>query len=157
MNKKLSREELTREIHDILNEHRSGSLATVIDDFPRSSPVLYFTGNDMDLYIVSAGGDKFKAIEKNNNVCLLVNSDYINYKKIKGVQVFGKAQTSIENKNIIEEAKKYSPDKHLIEEHKDIKIIKIIPDEIVYLNSLEEGNRTKQILKNGEVIIKEVQ
>ncbi|WP_252187574.1 pyridoxamine 5'-phosphate oxidase family protein [Anaeromonas gelatinilytica] len=155
MNNKLSKEELVREIHDVLNEHRSGTLATVLENYPRSSPVIYFTGNDMDIYILSAGGDKFKAIENNNNVCFLVNTEYIDYKRIKGAQVFGKATTSVNDSSIIEEAKKYIFDKHLLEQHNDIKIIKIIPEEIVYLDSLEEGNRTKQVLKNGEVQIKE--
>ncbi|MBS4539490.1 pyridoxamine 5'-phosphate oxidase family protein [Clostridium sp. D2Q-11] len=155
MNNKLSKNELTREIHDVLNEHRSGTLATVLGDYPRSSPVIYFTGNDMDIYILSAGGDKFRAIEKNNNVCFLVNTEYIDYKRIKGLQVFGKAITSTKDSSIMEEAKKYIYDKHLLEQHEDIKIIKVIPEEIVYLDSLQEGNRTKQILKNGEVQTKD--
>ena len=31
-----------------------------------------------------------------------------------------------------------------------LNVIKIIPEEIVYLNSLGDGDRTKQILKLGE-------
>ena len=46
-----------------------------------------------------------------------------------------------------------------LKEHKNEKtklhVIKIIPTEIVYLDSLKDGDRTKQILKQDQVLIKE--
>ena len=36
-----------------------------------------------------------------------------------------------------------------------LNVIKIVPEEIVYLNSLEDGERTKQILKGNQVLVKE--
>ena len=155
MNKKMSHGELKREILDFLNEHKSASLATCMNNIPRSSPVQYFIGNGMDIYILSAGGEKFDAIEGNNNVCLLVNTEYLTYKKIKGVQVFGKASTSISNEQLIDEAMKYCSDSYLLKYERDlVKVIKIVPDQIVYLDALG-GDRTKQILRNDEVVVKE--
>ncbi|MBC2579464.1 pyridoxamine 5'-phosphate oxidase family protein [Clostridium sp. DJ247] len=156
MNTKMVPSELKRHIVEFLKEYKSGSLATCIKGIPRSSPVQYFMGNNLDIYIISAGGDKFDAIKENPNVCLLVNTEYISYRQIKGVQVFGKASTSVENSSLFDEAKEYCPDKNIMIQEKDkIKVIKIHPDEIVYLDSLSTGNRTKQILRNDQVVIKE--
>ncbi|QUH21642.1 pyridoxamine 5'-phosphate oxidase family protein [Alkaliphilus sp. B6464] len=154
--REMSPMELRDHIISFLKEHKSGSLATYLDGRPRCSPIQYFVGNEMDIYILSAGGDKFKAIEENPDVCLLVNTEYINFRKIKGVQVFGKATTSIENRTLFEEALKYSPDPHLIEMNREsLKVIKIVPHEVVYLDSLEDGDRTKQILEHNRVTLKE--
>ena len=149
-------QELKENILTFLKGHKEGSLGTCLNNIPRSSPVQYFVGEDMDIYIISAGGDKFKAIAQNPNVCLLVNTGYINYRQIKGVQVFGKATTSLDNPNLVEEAKRFHPTPYEIDhERNNIKIIKIKPMEIVYLDSLGDGDRTKLILKNENIIVKE--
>jgi uncharacterized pyridoxamine 5'-phosphate oxidase family protein len=154
MNKQMSPSELEGHILDFLKEHKSAALATCINNIPRSSPVQYFMGKDMDIYILSAGGEKFKAIAQNSNVCLLVNTEYINHRQIKGVQVFGQAITTMDNAELYKEAKEYCPEPYLMEHEKDIlKVIKIVPKEIVYLDALENGDRTKQILKKREVVL----
>ncbi|HHW66921.1 MAG: uncharacterized protein PWP07_794 [Epulopiscium sp.] len=158
MNKTMSSEELREAIEEFMLEHRSASLATCKDNVPRSSPVQFFLGKDLSVFILSAGGEKFDAIKANPNVCLLVNTEYINYRKIKGVQVFGKATTNMEAPEIFEEAKVYCPEPFLMDhEGERLKVIKIIPQKIVYLDSLEDGDRTKQILdlKANRVQIKE--
>lgn len=156
MNKTMDPVELKEHIRDFLKEHRQASLATCLRNVPRSSPVQYFLGNDLDIYVCSAGGEKFKAIAENPTVCLLVNTEYINYRRIKGVQVFGVAKSSTEDPFLIDEAKIYAPDPYLFDyAGDDLKVIKIVPYEIVYLNSLEKGDRTKQILKLNTVELKE--
>jgi len=158
MKEKMSSAELSKHVEEFLSEHNEGALATVYNNIPRCSPVQYFLGDHLNVYIVSAGGEKFKAIEQNPNVCLLVNTDYINYRRIKGVQLFGTAITSIKDPSIFDEAMMYSPDPYILEkERNSVKIIKIVPKEIVYLNSLKEGDRTKQILRENQVIVKEDQ
>ncbi|MBC8589767.1 pyridoxamine 5'-phosphate oxidase family protein [Wansuia hejianensis] len=154
INKQMDIGELRNEVNDFLLEHKEGSLATSIGNIPRSSPVQYFVGKNMDIYILSAGGEKFKAIDENPNVCLLVNTDYINHRKIKGVQVFGKATTSLKDNSIFEEAKNQYEDNYILDKEKDnLKVIKVEPDEIVYLNSVVDGDRTKQVLRlnDGDV------
>lgn len=152
----MTTQELKNNILMFLKENKSGSLGTCLNNIPRSSPVQYVVSDNMEVYIISAGGDKFNAIAENSNVCLLVHTDYINYRQIKGVQVFGKATTSMENPGLFHEAKRYHPDSYQLDHEKNnLKIIKIEPTEIVYLDSLGDGDRTKQILRNGEVMIKE--
>jgi len=154
----MSSEELREHIEGFLLEHRSASLATCKDNIPRSSPVQYFLGKDLNIYIISAGGEKFDAIALNPNACLLVNTEYINYRKIKGVQIFGKATTSLEDPELFTEARAYCPDPCIMDHEKDrIKVIKIHPEKIVYLDSLEDGDRTKQVLdlREDRVDIKE--
>lgn len=155
MEKRLNTAELKQCIKSFLNEHKLASLATCGSNVPRCSPVQYFTGKEMDIYVLSVGGDKFNNIQNNPNVCLLVNTEYLDYRKIKGVQVFGQAYTSLKYLELIDEAKRFAPYKQLLEIEKDwINIIKIVPDEIVYLDALN-GDRTKQILVNDRVIEKE--
>lgn len=156
LNNQMDPMQLKSEIKNFLMEHKEGSLATTMSNRPRTSPVQYFTDDNMNIYIASAGGDKFKAIDENPNVCLLVNTEYINYRKIKGVQVFGRATTSMQDPGLLQEAKQYTPEPYMMEHEGNlIKVIKVVPEEIVYLNSVEDGNRTKQILKNDQVMIKE--
>ncbi len=154
-NKRVSAEELKVMISEFLKEHKDGSLATCMNNIPRSSPVQYFVGENMSIYILSAGGEKFNAIAQNPNVCLLVNTDYINYRQIKGVQIFGTATTSLMDNVLYNEAKEYYPDQYVMDNERDLKIIKIVPEEIVYLDSLGDGDRTKQVLRYNNVIIKE--
>lgn len=149
MNNILSKEDLKNNIRNFLTEHIQGSLATVLDNVPRSSPVLYFLGENCSIYIISAGGDKFKAIEKNNNVCLLVNTEYLDYRRIKGVQIFGRAYVGDVGSEL------YNEGKTAIENNNfklkgDEKIIKLVPEEIIYLDSTKTGDRTKQVLKLNE-------
>lgn len=154
--RKMSPMKLRNHIISFLKEHKSGALATLLDGSPRCSPIQYFIGDDMDIYIVSAGGDKFKAIEQNSEVCLLVNTEYINFRKIKGVQVFGKATTSITDRTLFDEALRYTSEPYMFEMSREkLKVIKIVPTKVVYLNSLESGDRTKQILEHNSVTIKE--
>lgn len=156
MNRLMDPVELKEHIREFLKEHRQASLATCLKNIPRSSPVQYFLGHDLDIYVCSAGGEKFKAIAENPLVCLLVNTEYINYRRIKGVQVFGLAKSSTENPYLADEAKFYAPDPYLLDYvGEGLKVIKILPHEIVYLNSLEKGDRTKQILKLNTVELKE--
>ncbi len=74
MNRLMDPVELKEHIREFLKEHRQASLATCLNNIPRSSPVQYFLGADLDIYIISAGGEKFKAIAENPTVCLLVNT-----------------------------------------------------------------------------------
>jgi len=145
-------DDLRRHIKNFLSSHRFGSLGTCMNNIPRSSPVQYFLGQDLEIYILSAGGTKFQYISHNPNVCLLVNTDYINYTRIEGVQIFGKAVTSEQDEDLLREALEFCPDWHSIGEIKEnIKAIKIIPEEIIYLNSRETGDRTKQILRGEDI------
>lgn len=154
MDRKMSPLELREHIIEFLKEHDSGSLATTLNGMPRCSPVQYVVGEEMDLYILSAGGDKFKAIEENPKACLLVNTEFLDPRKIKGIQAFGRAITSCEKPELHEEARKFCDGKDM-NNISPINVIKVVPEEIVYLDSLEDGDRTKQILRHNQVILKQ--
>jgi len=128
-----------------------GALGTCFGQKPLTSPVQYFLGEDLEIFILSPDGEKFKAIKENPNVCLLVNADYLSY-KIKGVQVFGTAKTSIEDETLYDEAMMFLTDPNIIDiEMEELKVIKIVPQEIVYLDAFKDENRTKQIIENGHI------
>ena len=69
MTKLMKPDDLRRHIKNFLSSNRYGSLATCMNDIPRSSPVQYFLGQDLETYILSAGGTKFQNISHNPNVC----------------------------------------------------------------------------------------
>ena len=156
MKKEMSSQALSEEIEHFLMEHKDAALGTCMNQKPRVSPVQYFLGADLELFILSAGGDKFKAIKENPNVCLLVNTEFITHRKIKGVQIFGTATTSLENNDLFDEAMQFYPDPNMMNfNREDLKVIKIVPEEIVYLNAIEDGDRTKQILSDNQVRVQE--
>lgn len=156
MKKNLSPQALREDITRFLMEHKDAALGTCLDLKPRTSPVQYFLGEELEIYILSAGGEKFEAIKANPNVCLLVNTEFITYRRIKGVQIFGRATTSQEDHHLLEEAMRYSPmESSMNIDQEQLKAIKIIPEEIVYLDAIESGDRTKQVLADNEVRIKE--
>ncbi|NLN41105.1 MAG: pyridoxamine 5'-phosphate oxidase family protein [Clostridiales bacterium] len=152
-NKHMTMSELKNHIVEFLKDRSQGSLATCVDHIPRSSPVRYFLGNNMNIYILSAGGEKFNFIERNPKVCLLVNTDYVDFRQIKGVQIFGKAVTSLQEPRLFDEAQQQC---RMLDGSKpqmnDLMVIKVIPEEIVYLNSLGDGDRTKQFLKLNKAV-----
>lgn len=148
----VGKKELKDLVMSFLKENNNGALATCGNENhqPRCSPVMYCTGqveDELDIYILSAGGSKFGEIEENSQVCLLVSTDYRDYRRIRGAQVFGTATTSYSNPRLVDEAYRHSDAKEVFQSAKeDLKIIKIIPDEIVYLDSLDTGDRTKHYL-----------
>lgn len=143
INVRMSHEQLHTAIRYFLMEHNQGSLATTINNIPRSSPVMFYLGDNLDIYILSAGGDKFKALNQNQNVCLLVSTEYLDYKRIKGVQIFGTGITGERGSDVFREAEGFCSDKASMSKD-GIKVIKIAPREIVYLDSTKDGDRTKQ-------------
>ncbi|MFY9296890.1 MAG: pyridoxamine 5'-phosphate oxidase family protein [Clostridiales bacterium] len=152
-NKQMSIDDLKDHIVDFLKDRSQGSLATCADHIPRSSPVRYYLGNNMNIYILSAGGEKFNTIDRNPKVCLLVNTDYIDFRQIKGVQIFGKAVTSLQKPHLFNEAQQQCRElNEKAAQLHDLMVIKVIPEEVVYLNSLGDGDRTKQFLKLDKVV-----
>lgn len=56
----------------------------------RCTPVEY-SYHDGAFWIFSEGGEKFAALEKNKNVCLVIFDKYQGFGNLKGMQVTGKA------------------------------------------------------------------
>ncbi|WP_018249029.1 pyridoxamine 5'-phosphate oxidase family protein [Orenia marismortui] len=136
-------EEVKQKVIEFLKKKDTGALATSGAD-TRVSPVKYFLGEDLDIYIHSDGGSKFDNLRQNKDVCLLVSTEfYGDYKTIKGVQVFGQAEIAKSDSSLYQEAEKYCPFNHMSGEGY---IIKITADRAVYKNSVD-GNGEKNIWK----------
>lgn len=137
----ITEKELRENIISFLKKKDTGALATSGVD-TRVSPVKYFLGEELDIYIYSDGGSKFDNLKENNQVCLLVSTEfYGDYKTIKGVQVFGKAQIGDSNSYIYQEAIEYCPFDSLDDQGY---IIKINAEQVVYKDSVD-GNGEKHI------------
>jgi hypothetical protein len=52
MNNQLTTQELKSKIMEFLKEHNEGALGTCLNNIPRSSPVQYYVGADMTIYII---------------------------------------------------------------------------------------------------------
>ena len=133
---------LVNEICNFIQSNNYGVLATNYDCYPLSSPVIYYANQKNEIYIPSVGGNKFKNLGNNNNVCLLVNTEYEDYNKIKGVQVFGKAEVYDKHSQDFKNVCRNIKDEEIIL-NDNTKIIKISPIKMIYLNSLGDGERRK--------------
>ena len=80
-------------IAEYLNTHNVLSLATCIDNKPRSTSLEYFN-NGLTVYIYSEGGGKFANLKTNPNVSYTIHDPYEPAEDIfsaSGIQVWGKA------------------------------------------------------------------
>jgi len=144
--RKLTNEELKREITQFIKKHKICTLATCSGNIPRSTPVRYMS-RGMIIYVFAEGGGKIANLRKNPNVSLSLYGAYKGFASVKGLQLWGKAEV-IEQK----EREKFAEAKRLWEtqRRKDIdpnirkqipsvmKVIKIVVTEARYLN-FEKG------------------
>ncbi len=154
--KKLTRDELKKKIVEFLAGNKICTLATCLNNIPRSTPLRY-RSKDLTIYILTEGGMKVKNIRENPAVSVSLYGDYSGFQSVKGLQIWGKAE-------IIdpEEGDKYRKARKIInvEEREDLKklgikdvrpdmkIIKIETERARYL-SFPEGI-LNQILTVGK-------
>jgi uncharacterized protein YhbP (UPF0306 family) len=147
---KMDREELLQRIETFLSKHKVCALATGTGDFVRCTPIEYnYVGGFF--YLFSEGGLKFKALEKNKNVCLAIFEENFTFGKLAGLQVTGRAEIVepwsdeyikiAEYKKIPIEALKKLPE--------PMNLIKIVPTVYDFLSSdlKKEGYSSRQELK----------
>lgn len=77
-------------VEEYIQANNTCALATAAGDFVRCTPLEY-TYHDDCFWIFSEGGEKFYALEKNKNVCLVIFDKYEGFGKLKGMQVTGLA------------------------------------------------------------------
>ena len=77
-------------MEEYIQANNTCALATAAGDFVRCTPLEY-TYHDDCFWIFSEGGEKFYALEKNKNVCLVIFDKYEGFGKLKGMQVTGLA------------------------------------------------------------------
>jgi len=103
--RKLSREELEKEIIDYLSKKQPCSLATAsLDGTPRISVVDY-VNDGMTIYILSEGGEKFKNLKENNRVAIGIGTG-AKALKTRGVNIWGVADVFADGDPEFEESLK---------------------------------------------------
>jgi len=86
----MDRESLLAEAEQFLAAHNTCALATGSGGFVRCTPIEY-SYREGKFYLFSEGGQKFRALEKNRNVCLAVYDEYRGFANLAGMQVTGTA------------------------------------------------------------------
>ena len=78
-------------VEQYLQAHNTCALATGAGDFVRCTPIEY-SWHDGCFWMFSEGGQKFRALAQNPNVCLAVFDPYTGFASLHGVQVTGRAE-----------------------------------------------------------------
>lgn len=142
----LAQDELYQEIERFANSKDTGALATDGPAGLRVSPVKYFMGDDLNIYIYSQGGSKFANLRENQAACLLTATDFgPDGHAIKGVQFFGQTEILEPPCARYAEAIKRCP----WPSNGDAKLIHLVCEHAVFVDRLErsdlkqEWSRTK--------------
>lgn len=81
---------LLLEMKNFITTHNTCALATGCGEFVRCTPIEYCY-MDEKFWLISEGGQKFRALEKNKNVCIAIYDSYSGFSSLGGMQVTGKA------------------------------------------------------------------
>jgi hypothetical protein len=150
--KQMDRAALLAQTEKFILAHNTCALATGYGDFVRCTPIEY-TYLDGCFWLLSEGGLKFSALERNKNVCLAVFDAYTGFGKLGGMQVTGTAQTvepwSEEYLKLLEYKK--IPAAALRGLPHTMYLIKITPSRIDFLNSdfKKQGFDSRQYIVFG--------
>jgi len=135
--KPLSRARLERLIVDFVKGQSMCVLATCSEGRPRASAVEFFPSG-LTLYILTEGGRKVENIGKNPLVSVAIYTPFLGWEKIKGVQVSGSAKIGLTGSRVFKEgvrAYRERLGKKAAVVPDVLKVIKVIPEEIDYLDT----------------------
>ena len=88
---RMDRETLLARMEEFILSHNTCALATGCGDFVRCTPIEYNYKNGK-FWMFSEGGLKFRALEKNENVCLAIYDSYTGFGKLGAMQISGTAK-----------------------------------------------------------------
>jgi len=91
LQEKPPREKILKRITGFIKSNNTCALATGTGDFVRCTPIEY-SYHEGAFWMFSEGGQKFRALEKNTNVCLAIYEKYKGFGEIEGLQVMGEAE-----------------------------------------------------------------
>ena len=83
--------DLFTEIEAFLARHKICTLATAGNGIVRNTTVEYLYAEGA-FWIISEGGQKFRTLQANKNVCLAIHDDDISFATLAGLQVTGSAE-----------------------------------------------------------------
>ena len=89
--KKLSDAELKASIIEYLSNYKICSIATCLNDIPRST-VLRYKSKNLTIFILTEGGGKMNNLRKNPNISATVYGEYTGFQSVSCVQMWGKAE-----------------------------------------------------------------
>ena len=140
---------LKKAVEEYIQANNTCALATAAGDFVRCTPLEY-TYHDDCFWIFSEGGEKFYALEKNKNVCLVIFDKYEGFGKLKGMQVTGLASIVEPFSQEYVQAADFRkiPLKALEKMLHPMNLIKIKPKKIEFVNSdfKKDGADSRQTL-----------
>ncbi len=87
----MDRDMLLREIEQFAEAHNMCALATGCEEFIRCTPIEYTYWNGA-FWLLSEGGMKFRALQKNKKVGLAIFDGYSGFHALAGMQVMGTAE-----------------------------------------------------------------
>jgi len=95
----MTQEKLEKEIVDYISKHRMCTVATARDNQPSASTV-YYVNEGLDVFFESDPvTEKVKTIEVNPKVALTIDEDCEDWSKIRGIQLYGKAEIVPKNRD----------------------------------------------------------
>lgn len=144
--KRLNRKELEKEVAEFLKKPQCLSLATVNPDGTPHQTLLDYVSEGLDIYIASAGGEKFVNLDKSNKVSVTIGFTNGYIESEYGLIIDGTAEVNkaphpkflvgmMKMKGFLEEwSKAVQPMENIIKRVVTARTIKITPDRITYMN-----------------------
>lgn len=130
----MEREPLLKEMERFIQTHNTCVLATGCVDFIRCTPIEY-SYMDGRFWMLSEGGMKFQALQKNSQVCISIYDNYNGFHALGGMQVMGRADMiepwSEEYLGLL--AFKKIPEQNLRKLPHILYLIKVTPEQIDFL------------------------
>lgn len=88
---KLTQEELKEKIINFLEQNIICTLATCVNNVPRSTPLRY-RAKGLTIYVFTEGGGKVKNIKQNPKVSVSLYGAYSGFQSVKCLQIWGEAE-----------------------------------------------------------------
>lgn len=128
--------ELRTAIEAFFTGHNTCAMATGAGEFVRCTPLEY-QYRDGVFWIFSEGGLKFRALERNVNVCLAIYEPYAGFAKLASAQVMGVAEIVDPADSVFAEAAaaKGIPADRVPKLAQVLRLIKVVPTSIDFLDS----------------------
>jgi len=145
-NKKMTIEELKKEIRNFLDDRKVLVLCTCSNNIPRATPMDFYTEKDsFNIYVGPAPGRKVKNMEENPNISIGIYTP-LSESKIQGMQI---TATGKERLIFLKEGDEEFKKAQKIVRGRRKLILKIIPEKIELLDYdfIKEGYSRLQVLE----------
>ena len=139
-------EKLEADIKAFLDSHHCARIAITDGKNPYASTMYYVTNGLRMYFETNPDAQKLHIISANPNISITVDEDYLDWKKIKGIQIFGKAKA-------VPEARSSRINQHFMDKFPHLNemggipshhiFIEVIPEKIYYMDYSEKFGSKK--------------